>query len=216
MRHLFVAVAVWLLLSTHAAAQIEAEEHVIVVIDNSGAVWPGDGQGKSFDQFYRARAAFIESLGNYDRKDLVTVLSVSRPRVIWTGSASNIDRKSKNGTLRKFAGTELNGCASFEEVIKRVKYQQIQHALPIKEIVFFSSLAETGPGPGCKWDPQNPYPPTSFYEYLAKQIDGTGTKLRFWWVDDERTLSPTLDFFMERSIPVEVKGVEETIQALGG
>ena len=211
----FAAACVLAFAAVGAEAQdIEYTRHNIIVIDNSGAVWPGDQSG-SYDRFYRARNAFAATLGQYRREDLVTVLSVARPRVIWSGSGSLIDKRGKNATLIEFLGAEINGCSSFADVIRRVKQQVARNPdIPVGDIVFFSSLVETGPRP-CTYDPKNATPPEAFYEGVYELSDGEGTRVRFLWTD-ELTYDATLDFFLDRNVPADVLGVEETIQELGG
>lgn len=208
----FVSLMLLFFSSPVYAQNIDFERHVIVILDNSGVVYPGVGTSE-FDQFYETRRRLIDQIATtYRREDFVTVLPVARPRVIWNGSASLIDRPRSNKTLTQFLGTEIGGCSDYAKVWKRIDQQiKRQRGLPVVEVVFLAAMIQMTPD--CKYDADNADPPQEILDGLAALVDGTGTKLRFLWVD-ELTYDTVQDFFFDKNIDADIKQIEETILEL--
>lgn len=188
------------------------QRHVIAVIDNSGTVYDNDGY-EDFTRFYRARLSFVEFLGaEYSREDYITLISVSRPGVIWSGAGTEIDRKRRAPQVFAYLDTPHGGCAGFDAVLEVVNQQIAEVRLPLSHIYFFSSLVESGPYPCATLSQQTPpfWPENTFYDGLNKILADTATDLDFWWVD-EGSYNQTFDQFADDLRRVNVKNINETI-----
>ncbi len=195
------------------AQNISYKRHIIVVLDNSGTVIDRYAEGTDFERFYAARRLFIEQLGErFDRSDLISVMSVYRPRVIWQGSAGFIDRPQRSRVLYDFLAAGHGGCADYEAVLKAVRRQQEIEHRPLVEVIFFASLVHTGPQP-CEVVSDNFNPPESFFAGLSELMESTGVSVSLYWTFEE-VYDHAVDYFLQQNLRPIIRGVEETIAGL--
>lgn len=196
--------------------------HIVVVLDDSGVVqdFATDYALDSADRpmLRVARLALLEQLDKeYGRRDLITVISVAVPRVIWQGSANDLLDKS-NFVLGDFLASPFNGCANFDRVLKTVQREVALAKVPLKEVVLMSSLIHTG---GNTRDPstcKRPQlddlgPPEDFFAGLRTLHNQTKAQLAFFWVYDELD-DIVADYFTEARVPFLLKGEQQTIAEL--
>ena len=193
------------------------DDIVILVLDNSGAVQDSTSSERTRPTFLKARRAMIEHLSDeLGPKDHLTILSVTRPKVVWEGPGNRITHRD-NFVLANYLETHVNGCADFEKVAGVIKRQLRSLPAPPTKIVMLSSLVHTGSptasGEPCPYDPENYSPPSEFKDALRDIALNHHTELSFYWVD-EGVIEDVDEYFYEAGLAVEIKGELQTIGAL--
>lgn len=194
-----------------------ADETIILVLDNSGAVQDASSGDKTRPTFLQARRAIIDQLDKrLGRKDQLIILSVNRPKIIWEGPGHKIKHRD-NFVLARFLNARVNGCADFDKVARALSRTIRAVERNPSEIIFLSSLVHTGspdtPGDPCPYDPENYAPPTSFLDALKAAQSETQAQLKLYWVD-EGVINEVDDYFFSKNLPAEIKGELQTIGVL--
>jgi len=193
-------------LAATPAQSEDFNQHIIVVLDNSGTVQDDSGQGaRSRPSYMMARRAMIGKIEReYSRSDLITIVSVAGPQVIWQGPASEITDR-RNYILADYLNAEINGCADFERVADTIQRELRYSEPPLTQLIFLSSLVHTNNSPeGCAVDPDHLHPPEPFFEALKDLQFETKAQLSFLWTYDD-VASEVADYFDANGIRVILK-----------
>lgn len=210
---IFIATAAW---------AEDFQTHTLVILDDSGTAQDHAtiGQKKTSDRpsLRRARLALLDRLErDLNRDDMVTIVSVAVPQVIWQGEASDLlDRN--NYVLARFLLSQFNGCANFDTVVDTAKRQVAQHPMPVESIYVMSSLIHTGgntrePGSCKKPTLADIAPPEETLAGFVELQKATNAKLNFLWAHDEVDEFVT-DYFVEAKIPFVLLGERQTLVEL--
>lgn len=206
-----------------AAFAAPYDSHTIVILDDSGAAQDhalaGAGATPTDRPTLRqARLALIEQLDkDLGRNDLVTIVSVAVPQVIWQGQANDLlDRR--NHVLADFLLSPFNGCANFATVLETVNRQITMNPGPVPNVFFMSSMIDTG---GTSRDPStcktptldDLLPPEETLNGFVALHESTRAKLTFMWVYDETDEALT-DFLINAKVPFDLFGERQTMVEL--
>jgi len=218
----FLSIALTATLFTTTAVAGSFNSHHVVVLDDSGVAQDMttdyENDGKNRPMLRTARMALLDRLdADLGRRDLVTIVSLAVPQVVWQGSANDM-LDGDNFILADFLAGPFNGCANFERLLKTVKREIALSGIPLNQVVFMSSLVSTG---GNTRDPstcQTPKlnelaPPETFFDDLVTLHEKTGTTLEFYWVWDEVD-DVVADYFMDAGVPFRLLGEQQTIAEL--
>jgi len=216
MKHLriFAALAASFLSGAPAAAT-QLQQSVLVVIDDSIAVHPGDVERSDYEVMFRARTAFVASVtSQYAADTRIIVLSVARPRTVWSDGASILRSGQRISTLSRFLQRKPGGCSDFAEVAVAAEREVTKYRLPLHAIHIFSSMIETGPA--CVYDESDPAPPDVFFDWLADAHMGLDVTVSLQWID-ELSYAAVWDELAIRKVRFEVfENVDETLSTLSG
>lgn len=199
------------------------ETHTIVILDDSGVAQDHALDGASADATDRptlrkARMALLHQLERQlGRADLITIISVAVPQVIWQGKASDLlDRR--NHVLARFVGSPFNGCANFSTVLETVNRQVVMNPVPVADVMLLSSMIDTG---GSSRDPStckeptldDLVPPEETLAQFVQLHEATKAKFTFMWVHDEADEILT-DYFIAAKVPFALYGERQTMVEL--
>ena len=205
-------------LATSASNAKTFQNHHVVVLEDSGVVQDMttdyENDAKDRPTFRIARMALLDKLdAELGRRDLVTIVSLAIPQVVWQGSANDM-LDGDNYVLGNFLAGPFNGCANFDRLLKTISREIALADTPLRRIVFMSSMVSTG---GNTRDPStckapsldDLAPPDTFFDGLVGLHQTSGASFEFYWVWDEVD-DVVADYFMEAGVPFRIKGEQQT------